>query len=71
MNNKELLQRLDDLEIKLSFQENLIEELNTVISKQDQEILKLWDANRILKSSLNDMKSGNEGDAPEPPPPHY
>jgi SlyX protein len=69
--HNELAKKLEALEIKLAFQEDTIDTLNDMVAKQDKEIQDLWAANRVLKQSLNDMKSGNEGDEPEPPPPHY
>lgn len=69
--HNDLAKKLETLEIKLAFQEDTIDTLNDMVARQDKEILDLWAANRLLKQSLNDMKSGNEGDEPEPPPPHY
>ena len=69
--HNELAKKLEALEIKLAFQEDTIDTLNDMVAKQDKEIQDLWAANRVLKQSLNNMKSGNEGDEPEPPPPHY
>lgn len=69
--HNELAKKLEALEIKLAFQEDTIDTLNDMVAKQDKEIQDLWAANRLLKQSLNDMKSGTEGDGPEPPPPHY
>ena len=67
----ELENKLHELEMKVTFQDYAIETLNDVISKQDKEILKLWDANRLLKQSLSEAKTDGNNDAPEPPPPHY
>ena len=67
----DLLAKLEALEIKLALQEDTIDTLNAMVTKQDKEIQELWSANKLLKQSLNEMKSGNEGDGPEPPPPHY
>ena len=69
--HNDLARKLEELEIKLAFQEDTIDTLNAMVARQDKEILDLWAANRLLKQSLNDVKSGNEGDEPDPPPPHY
>ncbi|KZY70942.1 hypothetical protein A3742_09645 [Oleiphilus sp. HI0071] len=70
--HQELATKLEALEIKLAFQEDTIDTLNAMVTKQDKEIQELWSANRLLKQSLNEMKSGSdENDGPEPPPPHY
>jgi SlyX protein len=68
---QKLAEKLNELEMKVAFQDETIDTLSDVIAKQDKEIYKLWDANRVLKQSLNEIKSGNESDSPEPPPPHY
>ena len=66
-----LIDKLNELEMKVAFQDETIDTLSDVIAKQDKEIYKLWAANRVLKQSLNEIKPGNEGEGPEPPPPHY
>lgn len=63
--------RLNDLEVKLSFQDDLLNTLNDVIAKQDKEIQDLWSANKLLKQSLGEIKAGGQNTANEPPPPHY
>lgn len=67
---EELQERLNDLEMRLLFQDDLLNTLNEVVIRQDQEILKLWDANRLLKQSMHDMKDSNEAIV-DIPPPHY
>ena len=67
-----LYTRLEALEMKLSFQEDTIEQLNDVVSSQTIEIQKLWDANRLLKTSLSELRARQPGsNEAEPPPPHY
>ncbi len=67
--------KLDDkicaLEMKLSFQEDLLQTLNDVVTRQDREIQRLWAANRILKLGMNEMKHDSNEASQEPPPPHY
>jgi len=67
----EILSKLEALEFKVAYQEDTIDTLNDLVAKQDKAIHELWTANKLLKQSLNDMKTGNEDNAPEPPPPHY
>lgn len=62
--------RIDELETKLSFQEDMLDALNQVVTEQSKEIQKLWDANRILKASLEEQKL-NQENTPVDPPPHY
>ena len=65
-------QRIQDLEIKLTFQESIIEELNNVIFDQQKEINLLLNrmtkVEKLLESaSDSNLKSIND----ETPPPHY
>lgn len=62
--------RIDELETKLSFQEDMLDALNQVVTEQSKEIQKLWDANRILKASLEEQKL-NQENTPVDAPPHY
>lgn len=69
-----LQERLNEMEIKLIFQDDLLNTLNDIVTRQDQEIMKLWDANRLLKQSMQDIKDGSDMSKEgfiEPPPPHY
>ncbi|KZY65853.1 MULTISPECIES: SlyX family protein [unclassified Oleiphilus] len=68
---EQLTHKLEELEMKLAFQDDTIDTLNQIVTKQSRDIQDLWTANKVLKQSLNEMKSGNEDNAPEPPPPHY
>lgn len=70
MPNTDIENKLNDLEIKMAFQEDLLQALNDVIAKQDKEIQDLWAANRLLKQSMNELKD-NTSPANEAPPPHY
>ncbi|MBT8112756.1 MAG: SlyX family protein [Gammaproteobacteria bacterium] len=69
---KELVQRIIELETKLSFQEDLLQELNSHVITQQADIDKLTELCKLLKdqykeivSSLPDAASGDEV------PPHY
>lgn len=69
---KELVQRIIELETKLSFQEDLLQELNSHVITQQADIDKLTELCKLLKdqykeivSSLPDAASGDEL------PPHY
>ena len=68
--NKEIVEKIQELEIKLSFQDDLLNTLNDVVTKQDQEIYKLWQANKLLKDSMKELKEDNPGEVNETPP-HY
>lgn len=64
--------RIDDLEMKVIFQDDLLNSLNDIVTRQDKEIMRLWDANRLLKQSMQEIKSDSQEDnAVDVPPPHY
>ena len=63
-------QRLVDVEIKLSYTEDLLDELNLVIYRQQQQIDLLVEQIRLLR-----QQAPEAGSAPRSPqdelPPHY
>ena len=64
--------RLTDLEIKLSFQEDLIEELNKTVYQQQQKIERLEDFCRELAAQIRALsEAGSTGPALNERPPHY
>jgi len=70
--SKQIENKIYELEIKLAFQDDLLNSLNEIVTRQDKEILNLWAANRLLKQSVNEMKNDNiETNNEEAPPPHY
>lgn len=72
MTNEQLLQRLNELEIRQAHQDDLMTALDQQIADQEQEIRKLWEANRLLRRQLNDMLEGQDGgQTGNEPPPHY
>jgi len=68
--SKGMIEKIQELEIKLSFQDDLLNTLNDVVTKQDQEIYKLWQANKLLKESMKEIKEDNNVEGNETPP-HY
>lgn len=71
MPDNSLEDRLNELEMKLVFQDDLLQSLNDIVIKQDKEIQDLWAANRLLKQSMNELKDNDHGLQDEAPPPHY
>jgi SlyX protein len=70
--NKQIDEKINELEIKLAFQDDLLNSLNDIVTRQDKEILDLWSANRLLKQNMNEIKNDNiESNNEEAPPPHY
>ncbi|MEC9282835.1 MAG: SlyX family protein [Bdellovibrionota bacterium] len=70
---EDLEKRLTDLEMKFSFQDHLIEELNEVIVQQQKEIHRLknlWLQFEEVKLK-GGMDQGIKNLSEEVPPPHY
>ena len=64
-------QRLTDLEIKASFTEDLLDQLNAVVVRQQQEIELLLRDVRQLRQQLPDSASAAPRQAGDDLPPHY
>ncbi len=64
-------QRLTDLEIKASFAEDLLDQLNQVIVRQQQEIDLLMREVRDLRQQMPEGAGPAQSRASEELPPHY
>jgi SlyX protein len=64
-------ERLTELEIKASFNEDLLDQLNQVIVRQQQEIDLLLREVRQLKQHLPDGNSATPQQPADELPPHY
>ena len=62
--------RITNLEIKLSFTEDLIEKLNETIYKQQQQIEFLYRELKAIKEQAS-SSSGSSGSLKDEIPPHY
>jgi SlyX protein len=69
--NADIAARLTELEIKLSFTEDLVEELNHTVSRQQAQIKLLQDELRLLFQQMRQMAPGEKTDPGEEVPPHY
>lgn len=66
--------RLDELESRVAFQDDLIESLNTVVARQDRELADLRRRVQALESKLAELADAANltGAAPgHDVPPHY
>lgn len=67
-----LINRIDDLECKLAFQEQTIEDLNDALTQQQLLITKMQDQMKFVVGKVKNMDNSNLADASEEtPPPHY
>ncbi|MFH2133600.1 MAG: SlyX family protein [Pseudomonadota bacterium] len=65
-------ERLIHIEEKITFQEDLIEELNKTVYQQQQKIERLEDFCRELAAQIRGLaEAGNTGPAANERPPHY
>jgi len=66
--------RLEELESKLAFQDDLIESLNEIIARQDRDLLRLELRVKTLSDKLSDLaeSAATPGESPGfEVPPHY
>ncbi|MBS8239706.1 SlyX protein [Marinobacter lipolyticus] len=72
MSNNDLETRLDELETRLAFQDDLINTLSEQVAKQEMDIRELWEAKRLLNQQLKEVSPSNiKREEEETPPPHY
>jgi SlyX protein len=72
MSQNDLETRLDELETRLAFQDDVINTLSEQVAKQEMDIRELWEAKRLLHKQLKDVSPSNiKSEQDEIPPPHY
>lgn len=65
-------QRLTELEVKLAFQDDLLDALNLTVSRQQQQIDLLQQQLRVLYRQLQSQQTGTAGvGTAQEIPPHY
>jgi SlyX protein len=65
-------ERLIDIESKLAHQENLLAELNSALTSQQAQIMRLETLCETLIEQIRSMSDGtSSADAAEERPPHY
>lgn len=64
-------QEIIDLQTKLSFQDELLEQLNQIITDQQQQISRMEVRFEALKSQVQTMQSTQVVSDANEPPPHY
>jgi SlyX protein len=64
--------RMAELESRVAFQEQMIDQLNDVVSKQDKVLIDLTRVVEILNQKVNLSQTGqNSIESHDAPPPHY
>ena len=65
-------ERLTEMEIKLAFQEEMVETLNQIVAGQQRELDLLQGQVRLLYQQLKSLQPSDIASAEEEvPPPHY
>jgi len=68
----QLAERLDELETRIAFQDDLINTLSEQVTRQELDIRELWAAKKQLNNQLKEVSSSNiRKEEEEAPPPHY
>lgn len=68
----EITRRLEELESQLAFQEEFHDKLNTIVARQDREILDLKRQLVLLNERLREFGEAIPGSGPQDEtPPHY
>lgn len=72
MTEKDLETRLDELETRMAFQDDIINTLSEQVAKQELELRELWQAKQLLHRQLKEVSPSNiKSEEEETPPPHY
>lgn len=72
MNNQAATeQRLNELEAKLAFAEDLFDTLNQTVVRQQQQMDSLQDQLRLLHQQIRDRPSDETTNPRDEAPPHY
>lgn len=72
MTDKQLEHRLDELEMRVAFQDDVINTLSEQVATQELELRQLWEAKQLLHRQLKEVSGSNiRSDDEETPPPHY
>ena len=72
MSKNTLEDRIAELEMRLAFQDDVINTLSEQVARQEMDIRELWEAKRLLHKQLKDVSPSNiKSEQDETPPPHY
>lgn len=72
LSKQDMQNKIEDLECKLAFQEQAIDELNDALSQQQILITKMQQQMTYVAKKVKNIDTSNLADASEEtPPPHY
>ncbi len=63
--------RLVEMEIKMAYQEDLVQALNTVVSEQQKQITRLEETCKLLNEKMKNMAGSEAVSQGVEIPPHY
>jgi SlyX protein len=63
--------RINELEVKLSFAEDLVHTLEKQVTKQELRLLEMEQRLRLVSQTLNSLQSGSTDAGKIELPPHY
>ena len=63
--------QLTAIEMKLTYMEDFVKQLQEVTVSHSEELARLRDENRLMAAKIRDMSDQLEGDIPNRKPPHY
>ncbi len=67
----DLEQRITEVETRLAFQETTLQELNTALTDQQQQLNQLQGLLKKINEQLIEVISRNQPNTINEPPPHY
>lgn len=69
--NENIEKRIENIEIKLAYMEEFINQLQEVTVSQSKMIDKLIIENKAMVNKIKEMADNQEGNIPNVRPPHY
>lgn len=64
-------ERIENLEIKLTYMEDFLKQIQEVAVDQAKDIERLKSENKMMKQKIKELVEESEGEIPNRKPPHY
>lgn len=64
-------ERIKNLEIKLTYMEDFLKQIQEVAVDQAKDIERLKSENKMMKQKIKELVEESEGEIPNRKPPHY